>query len=766
MVKYAAKLKIMLAILLVILLAVLLVSACDIGPRPIESKPVGVGILAPLPNAQVVAGMPVQIQTAFENLDGISRVELLVEKTDQSDTIKRLRSDTPTHPTMTQPWIPEAAGDYTVRVQAFGFDNTIKEERARQFTVIDWVGVTPPSSASIGVRFAAGSPEVGVDISAAAFVTPYSLPEDQLPPSGPGCPVIESVQIIGANQQDITPGATVNIAVEAGQPIQASWTVTNFTPTTVATIEVVKPDGSATRQAYNQSAVFSYTSEQAGTHLIRLLLDSDTCQEQVQHEIVVNVKEKVPAPGVTVIVAEATPEPSPTPTPFFPPPPSAPGVPPGPTQAEIPAMGPPVCDAAEYLGVFTGESGTGQRIFIPTEDQVPARVTAGTLVHRAWRLRNIGTCTWGPGYELAFYGGRSMGSGGVAFESFFPSEPARRNIVIEQGRLIAPEGKPNQTATLEVILNTPSIPGIHQSYWRLRNPQGVYFGPIVGVTLEVVRECKAKPGESPIYGAPVVNRFRIFGCNGALAPEGAGETLDYTVQAGQVCYLDWNIINATNFDIVLKDPTGNIQRLSTPATVGRVNFSPTRVGDYSITLYVENGVCAYDQELRIFVVPPEDQQFILNIVLSSASSAAAASADQKNVETATTVDPGNVVARWQHFDPTTNEFILLARREQRTRTQECLVDGWAWTCRYVWSDWTPTSEDFSSEVGTSSTGRATITNLDTSLCQTSTNSVQYRVRYVMQARKDGVAAKPEFSNQVYVVCGSGATGTTLPTEME
>ena len=37
------------------------------------------------------------------------------------------------------------------------------------------------------------------------------------------------------------------------------------------------------------------------------------------------------------------------------------------------------------------------------------------MVHRAWRLQNVGTCTWGPGYELAFYGGRSMGSGGVAF---------------------------------------------------------------------------------------------------------------------------------------------------------------------------------------------------------------------------------------------------------------------------------------------------------------------------------------------------------------
>ncbi len=764
MVKHAAKLKIGLAILLVILLVLLLVNACDIGPRAVENNPVGIGILAPEPNALVVARMPVQIQTAFENPDEISRVELLVEKADQSEPAMLLRSDTPTDPTVTQQWIPEAPGGYTVRVKAIGFDNNLIEERARPFTAIDMAG--PIGSATIGVRFAAGGPDVSADISAVAFVVPYSLPEEQLPPSSPGCPVIESMQIIGADQQDITPGAAVNVEVEVGQPIQVSWTIANFSQTTVATIEVVKPDGTITRQAYNQSTVFTYTSEQTGPHVIRLRLVSDACQAGVQHELLVNVVDTAtPISEPIVIVAEATPVPSPTPTPFFPPPPPVPGVPPGPTQAEIPAMSPPACDAAEYLGVYTGAGDTSERIFIPTDDQIPARVTAGTLVHRAWRLRNIGTCTWGPGYELAFYGGRSMGSGGVAFESFFPSEPARRNIVIEEGRLIAPEGKPNQTASLEVILNTPAIPGIHQSYWRLRNPQGVYFGPIVGVTLDVVRECEPKPGEPPIYGAPVVNSFRILGTNGALAPEGAGETLVYVVEAGQLVTLDWNIVNATNFQIVVKDPTGNIETISTPDPVGRANFTPTRVGEYTITLYVENGVCAYTKELQIFVVPPEDQQFILNIILSSASSSAAASADQPNVSASTEVASGNVVARWQHFDPTTDEFILLARREQRTRSQDCLVEGWSWTCRDVWSDWTPSSQDFSSEVGTSSTGRATITNLDTSLCQSSSTTVEYRVRYVMQARKNGQAANPEFSNQVYVACGSSAS-TTLPTEIE
>ena len=218
MVKHAAKLKLMLVIIGVILPVVLLVSACDIGSRPVENNPVGIGILAPEPNVLVGAGMPVQIQTAFESLNDISRIELSVENTGQSGTLKLLRSDTPTGPTVTQQWIPKAPGDYTIRVQAIDFNNTVKEERARQFTAINLN--VPIGLATIGVRFAAGTTSISpADISASAFIAPYALPEGQLPPAGPGCPEIQSVKISGVNQQDITPGAAVNIGLEVGQPI-------------------------------------------------------------------------------------------------------------------------------------------------------------------------------------------------------------------------------------------------------------------------------------------------------------------------------------------------------------------------------------------------------------------------------------------------------------------------------------------------------------------------------------------------------------------
>jgi hypothetical protein len=161
-----------------------------------------------------------------------------------------------------------------------------------------------------------------------------------------------------------------------------------------------------------------------------------------------------------------------------------------------------VCDDAKYQGPYVSD--TSRRVVIPNDDDIAAPVVGGTTVFRAWRLQNVGTCTWGPGYELAFYGGRSMGSGGAAFDTPFPPNPPRPNVLLDPNRLIVPEGKPNQVAVIELALVTPVTPGIHQSYWRMRNPHGVFFGPIIGVTMQVVRDCDFSFRGAPLYGAPAL----------------------------------------------------------------------------------------------------------------------------------------------------------------------------------------------------------------------------------------------------------------------
>ena len=345
----------------------------------------------------------------------------------------------------------------------------------------------------------------------------------------------------------------------------------------------------------------------------------------------------------------------------YPPPPPAPGVPWGPTQAQLPRRIPPVCDAAEFVGVFADTSGAAnvstfestaniRREFIPGPDDIAKKVAGGTIVHRAWKLRNIGTCTWGPGYELAFYGGRSMGSGGVAFESTFPSDLRPRNQLIDTNRLILPEGKPNQIAVLEVLLNVPAYPGIHQSYWRMRNPQGVYFGPIIGVTMDVVRECN-QPQLGPqerIYGAPSVT-FRILGVDGNLVGPGEGipgaGPLPATV--GQLLTIDWSVFNSTSFQLIIENPTGDLEVITTSDPRDRANFTPTMVGDYTLTLYAENGVCYVEQQIIVRVSPPTEERFVMNATFNSN---APVLAQTDNVFFSTDVAPGTAEVDYEYFD--------------------------------------------------------------------------------------------------------------------
>lgn len=482
----------------------------------------------------------------------------------------------------------------------------------------------------------------------------------------------------------------------------------------------------------------------------------------------------------------------PTPTALrYPPPPPAPGVPPGPTQDQMPKKIPPVCDAAEFISVFV--ENPNRRDFLPGPDDLPVKVAAGTLVHRAWRLRNIGTCTWGPGYELAFYGGRSMGSGGVAFESTFPSDIRPRNRLLDTNRLILAEGKPNQTAVLEVLLNTPAYPGIHQSYWRMRNPQGVYFGPILGVTMDVVRDCN-QPGQGGprIYGAPVAS-IRVLGVDGNLvgANEGIPGAGPLPVEVGQLVTFDWNVFNATSFQLIVENPVGDLEIITTADPRDRANFTPTTVGLYTITLYAENGACAVEQQIELDVRPPSDEQFVFRATFASSAPINLLTSAVANFST--DVTPGTFQAEWEHYNDNVDQ--ILFNYEVFELAQSCwfgdyfCTDEW----RRTRSGTLGAASDFTApggvSIGTSPVGQATLslaggqvprTELGTELpgeattqgidatmssnehavrlgCPSGsvTNQNQtYRVVYVLEAQINGqpVPERP-LSNPVEFLCG-------------
>lgn len=470
--------------------------------------------------------------------------------------------------------------------------------------------------------------------------------------------------------------------------------------------------------------------------------------------------------AVIQVVATSTPESTATPIPRYPPPPPIPGIPPGPVQYPGLNVHPPVCDDAKYLGPFA--SNTSRRIVIKEADDLAPKAVGGTTVFRAWRLQNVGTCTWGPGYELAFYGGRSMGSGGVAFEQTWPGEPARRNVIIDNNRLVVPAGKPNQVAVVEVELMTPVTPGIHQSYWRMRNPHGVFFGPIIGVTMEVVRDCAFG-----IYGAPVINRFEILGYGNVYRPT---DPTNIVAEVGKTITLDYNIISATNFDIVFEDPTGGIQSVSSSDPSGRVSFPAQRLGRNTITLYADNGSCTAQAQVNVDVIPRVGEQFELDIILASS---APVTALDEHVKFSDSVAAGTVRTEWHHYDPEIDDVRLHVDSLRRgATTTNCLVGNLLCSQSSEWQGGSP----IVTSVSNKNEGTATIQGqlLSTEIPAAGQSQADARmsdleqllrlycrsgvevVRYHLEARKDGQAATPQFSNTTSYACGRNADTSNLP----
>lgn len=76
---------------------------------------------------------------------------------------------------------------------------------------------------------------------------------------------------------------------------------------------------------------------------------------------------------------------------------------------------------------------------------------------KTWRLKNAGSCTWSPDYDLVFDRGDAMGG------------PA-------SVQLTAQDVPPGETVDVSVNLAAPDETGTYQGYWKLRSGTGEVFG--------------------------------------------------------------------------------------------------------------------------------------------------------------------------------------------------------------------------------------------------------------------------------------------------
>jgi hypothetical protein len=78
---------------------------------------------------------------------------------------------------------------------------------------------------------------------------------------------------------------------------------------------------------------------------------------------------------------------------------------------------------------------------------------------KTWKIKNIGSCTWGEGYELVFS---------------YSSSPNDDVLNGEAQPLTAAIG-PQQEAEVSVQFTAPDLPGTYFSVWTMENPSGITF---------------------------------------------------------------------------------------------------------------------------------------------------------------------------------------------------------------------------------------------------------------------------------------------------
>lgn len=205
------------------------------------------------------------------------------------------------------------------------------------------------------------------------------------------------------------------------------------------------------------------------------------------------------------------------------------------------------------------------------------RVEAGGSFTKTWRIRNDGTCTWGPDYALVFDRGAQIGGQAIV--------PLSGSVA------------PGSTTEISVNLQAPPTAGTHRGDWRIRAPDGTTFGVGAGdsaLYVQIVVESTSQPPAGPER-----IRFAAGATSASVSTNlSSGTTKRYIlgVQAGQRL-----IISTTgNPTVVVTEPGGSEL---TPAATGPNyrEYSIERTGDYTIALRGSGAVT-----LTITIPPLED----------------------------------------------------------------------------------------------------------------------------------------------------------------
>ncbi len=134
-------------------------------------------------------------------------------------------------------------------------------------------------------------------------------------------------------------------------------------------------------------------------------------------------------------------------------------------------------------------------------------VQPGQAFKKGWRIRNSGTTTWSPDYQLAYAKGSPSSAAQMG------GKPAT------MGKPVAP----GETIDIYVNLIAPQTPGTYQAWWQMKNAAGKDFGKQIWVKVQV-------PAPAPPPTATPSASIKFWADKNQLA-------------AGECTYLHWRVTN-------------------------------------------------------------------------------------------------------------------------------------------------------------------------------------------------------------------------------
>ncbi len=152
------------------------------------------------------------------------------------------------------------------------------------------------------------------------------------------------------------------------------------------------------------------------------------------------------------------------------------------------------------------------------------RVEPGQRIDKIWRISNNGTCPWDAGYQLAYSGGELM------------------NAPLAQA---VPPTSPGGTADVQVSMYGPAAAGTYKGIWRLRDGNGLSFGPSLTVIVVVSAAggplpdavpAPAEPGPGDVSGSSGCSPAIDFRADRAVINRGEGTTLRWDVECVREVY--------------------------------------------------------------------------------------------------------------------------------------------------------------------------------------------------------------------------------------